>query len=67
MSKKFLYCILLINFWSLMVFLVLDLIYFFISFEAVLLPMFFLIGYFGSRNKKLSALYQFFLYTLFGS
>ena len=67
MSKKFLYCILLINFCSLMVFLVLDLIYFFISFEAVLLPMFFLIGYFGSRNKKLSALYQFFLYTLFGS
>ena len=50
-----------------MVFLVLDLIYFFISFEAVLLPMFFLIGYFGSRNKKLSALYQFFLYTLLGS
>ncbi len=67
MTKKFLYCILLINFWSLMVFLVLDLIYFFISFEAVLQPMFFLIGYFGSRNKKLSALYQFFLYTLFGS
>jgi NADH-ubiquinone oxidoreductase chain 4 len=29
--------------------------------------MFFLIGYFGSRNKKLSALYQFFLYTLLGS
>lgn len=67
MTKKFLYCMLLINFWSLMVFLVLDLIYFFISFEAVLLPMFFLIGYFGSRNKKLSALYQFFLYTLLGS
>lgn len=67
MTKKFLYCMLLINFWSLMVFLVLDLIYFFISFEAVLQPMFFLIGYFGSRNKKLSALYQFFLYTLLGS
>jgi proton-translocating NADH-quinone oxidoreductase chain M len=50
-----------------MVFLVLDLVYFFISFEAVLLPMFFLIGYFGSRNKKLSALYQFFIYTLLGS
>lgn len=50
-----------------MVFLALDLIYFFISFEAVLLPMFYLIGFFGSRNKKLSALIQFFLYTLFGS
>lgn len=50
-----------------MVFLALDLIYFFISFEAVLLPMFYQIGFFGSRNKKLSALIQFFLYTLFGS
>jgi NADH-ubiquinone oxidoreductase chain 4 len=29
--------------------------------------MFFLIGYYGSRNKKLSALYQFFIYTLLGS
>lgn len=67
LNTKFLYTILFINFWSLMVFLALDLIYFFISFEAVLLPMFYLIGFFGSRNKKLSALIQFFLYTLFGS
>ena len=67
LPSKYLNCIQLINLWSIMVFLVLDLIYFFISFEAILIPMFFLIGYFGSRNKKLSALYQFFLYTLFGS
>jgi NADH-ubiquinone oxidoreductase chain 4 len=47
--------------------MVLDLLLFYISFEAILIPMFFLIGYFGSRNKKLEANYLFFLYTLFGS
>lgn len=29
--------------------------------------MFFLIGFFGSRNRKIYAAYQFFLYTLIGS
>lgn len=67
MIKPFLYSIFFINFWSILVFIVLDLLLFFISFEAVLIPMFYLIGYFGSRNKKLSALYQFFIYTLLGS
>ena len=67
MIKPFLFCLNLINFWSLAVFLVLDILFFFISFEAVLIPMFYLIGYFGSRNRKLSALYQFFLYTILGS
>ena len=37
--------LLLIGFWSLAVFLVLDLVYFYISFEGVLIPMFFLIGF----------------------
>lgn len=67
MRKPFLYSLFLINFWSILVFTVLDILFFFISFEAVLLPMFYLIGYYGSRNKKLSALYQFLLYTIFGS
>ena len=39
--------LLLIGFWSLAVFLVLDLVYFYISFEGVLIPMFFLIGFYG--------------------
>lgn len=67
MQKQFLYSLILLNLLSLLVFLVLDLVLFFISFEAILIPMFYLIGYYGSRNKKLSAQYQFFLYTLFGS
>jgi NADH:ubiquinone oxidoreductase subunit 4 (subunit M) len=67
MIKPFLYCIFFINFWSLAVFLVLDILFFFISFEAVLIHMFYLIGFYGSRNRKLSALYQFFIYTILGS
>jgi NADH:ubiquinone oxidoreductase subunit 4 (subunit M) len=55
MRKPYLYSLFLINFWSILVFTVLDILFFFISFEAVLLPMFYLIGYYGSRNKKLSA------------
>jgi proton-translocating NADH-quinone oxidoreductase chain M len=29
--------------------------------------MFYLIGFYGSRNRKIHAAYQFFLYTLLGS
>ena len=58
-----------IFFWSIAVFLVLDLFLFYISFEGVLLPMYFLITFFGSRNntKAIHASFMFFLYTLFGS
>ncbi len=47
--------------------MVLDLLLFYISFEAILLPMFFLIGYYGSRDRKIEANNLFFLYTIFGS
>lgn len=53
---------LLINF-----FLVLDLVFFFIFFESVLIPMFLLIGCFGSRRRRIHATFQFFLFTMFGS
>jgi proton-translocating NADH-quinone oxidoreductase chain M len=49
------------------VFSVLDLILFYIFFESVLIPMFIIIGVWGSRERKVRAAYQFFLYTLFGS
>nr|YP_009733003.1 NADH dehydrogenase subunit 4 [Jaagichlorella roystonensis]QHU78299.1 NADH dehydrogenase subunit 4 [Jaagichlorella roystonensis] len=48
------------------VFSVLDLLLFYIFFESVLIPMF-IIGVWGSRERKIRAAYQFFLYTLFGS
>lgn len=49
------------------VFCVLDLLLFYIFFESVLIPMFLIIGIWGSRDRKIHAAYQFFLYTLFGS
>ena len=44
-----------------------DLLWFYIAFEAVLIPMFRLIGGWGSRERKVRAAYFFFLYTLIGS
>lgn len=63
------YCIvlLLLEFFLLNVFSVLDLLLFYIYFEAVLIPMFLIIGYWGARSRKIHAAYQFFLYTLVGS
>jgi proton-translocating NADH-quinone oxidoreductase chain M len=49
------------------VFTVLDLFMFYIFFESVLIPMFLMIGIWGSRDRKIHAAYQFFLYTLVGS
>jgi proton-translocating NADH-quinone oxidoreductase chain M len=45
----------------------LDLLIFYVFFESVLIPMFLIIGVWGSRERKIRAAYQFFLYTLFGS
>jgi NADH-quinone oxidoreductase subunit M len=44
-----------------------DLVVFFIFFEAVLIPMFFLIGSWGSRSRRIKASFYFFIYTLIGS
>lgn len=49
------------------VFSSLDLIIFFIFFESILIPMYLIIGFWGSRTRKIKAGYQFFLYTLIGS
>ena len=51
----------------LLVFTSLDLIFFYLFFEAVLIPMFLVIGIYGSRQRKIRAAYMFFLYTLLGS
>ena len=47
------------------VFLVLDILLFYIFFESILPPLFILIGLFGSNNKVRASFYLF-LYTLFG-
>ena len=43
-----------------------DLILFFVFFELVLLPMYFMIGVWGGDNRQYASL-KFFLYTMFGS
>lgn len=65
--KEFLLMLILTEFLLINVFSVLDLFFFYIFFESVLIPMFILIGIWGSRQRKIHAAYQFFFYTLLGS
>jgi proton-translocating NADH-quinone oxidoreductase chain M len=65
--KEFILLLFLIEFLLLHVFTVTDLILFYIFFESVLIPMFLIIGVWGSRLRRIHAAYQFFLYTLLGS
>jgi len=65
--KEFILMLLLTEFLLINVFAVLDLFFFYIFFEGVLIPMFIIIGIWGSRQRKIHAAYQFFFYTLFGS
>jgi proton-translocating NADH-quinone oxidoreductase chain M len=60
-------CFLLLELLLILVFCVLDLVLFYIFFESILMPMMLIIGVWGSRERKIGAAYQFFLYTLFGS
>jgi len=49
------------------VFSVLDLLYFYIFFESILIPLFILIGVYGSHARKIYAALLFFIYTLLSS
>jgi len=64
--RSYVIIILLLESLLLAVFLVLDILLFYIFFESILPPLFILIGLFGSSNK-VRASYYLFLYTLFGS
>ena len=63
------YCLtlLILELFLIFSFTAIDLISFFFFFESILIPMFFLIGIWGSRERKIKASFFFFLYTLFGS
>ena len=63
------YCVafLVLESLTLAVFSVLDMLLFYVFFESVLIPMFIIIGVWGSRERKIKAAYQFFLYTFLGS
>jgi proton-translocating NADH-quinone oxidoreductase chain M len=65
--KEYCMAFLVLETGMLAVFCMLDLVLFYVFFESVLLPMFIIIGVWGSRERKIRAAYQFFLYTLLGS
>ena len=65
-ARSYVVIILLLETLLLAVFLVLDILLFYIFFESILPPLFILIGLFGSSNKVRASFYLF-LYTLLGS
>lgn len=65
-EKQFLAWLLLLEAGCLGVFLALDLFLFFVMFEIVLVPMYFLISGWGHAERRYAAM-KFFLYTMFGS
>jgi NADH-ubiquinone oxidoreductase chain 4 len=64
--KTYIILILLLETLLLAVFLVLNIFLFYVFFESTLVPLFLLIGMYGSYNKVRASFYLF-LYTLFGS
>ena len=65
-QNSYIVIILLLETLLLAVFLVLDILLFYIFFESILPPLFLLIGIFGSSNRVRASFYLF-LYTLLGS
>ena len=65
--KEFVIYFLLLELFLIVAFTTLDLFIFYIFFESVLIPMFLIIGIWGSRERKIRANFYFFIYTLAGS
>ncbi|NLA34278.1 MAG: NADH-quinone oxidoreductase subunit M [Actinobacteria bacterium] len=64
--KAFLSLILILETGMIGSFLAEDLVLFFVFFEVVLLPMYFMIGVWGGPDRKYAS-FKFFIYTMFGS
>lgn len=65
-AKAFLSLILVLETGMIGSFLAEDLVLFFVFFEVVLLPMYFMIGVWGGPDRKYAS-FKFFIYTMFGS
>ena len=65
--KYYVLNLLIIEFLLFLVFSTLDLFLFYIFFEAILIPMYLIVGVWGSRARKIRAAYLLFFYTLVGS
>jgi NADH:ubiquinone oxidoreductase subunit 4 (subunit M) len=61
--KEYLLSFLILEFFLIIVFCFLDLMVSYIFFESILIPMYFIIGIWGSRERKMRAAF-FFSYTL---
>ena len=67
LKKEYLVCLYVVLILLIAVFSIVDLLGFYILFEGILIPMFLIIGIWGSREEKVKAAYYFFFYTLVGS
>lgn len=67
MIKEFIVGLFFIEILLMGVFSTLDILLFYIMFEGILIPMFIIIGIWGSREEKVRAAFYFFFYTLVGS
>ena len=65
--KNYALAFFLLEFILFVVFCSLDLLVFYIFFEAVLIPMFLVIGFYGSRERRIRSSYLLFFYTLISS
>lgn len=65
-TKLFINQILQIEIFCIGVFLTQNLLIFYICYEAVLIPLFQLVGIYGGRYRKITAAYSLFIYTLIG-
>ena len=67
LKKEFLISLFVILLLLMGVFSIMDILGFYILFEGILIPMFLIIGIWGSREEKVKAAFYFFFYTLIGS
>lgn len=65
--KYFLIAFLLVETLLIALFVVLDLLLFYVFFESVLVPLFLIVGIWGASETRIRASFLLFLYTLFGS
>ena len=66
-NQEFIIYFLLLDLFLIFSFITLDLLVFYVFFESVLIPMFLIIGIWGSRERKIQADFYFFIYTFLGS
>ncbi|MFH1626356.1 MAG: NADH-quinone oxidoreductase subunit M [Pseudomonadota bacterium] len=65
--KEFMICVLLLETGMIGVFVSLDLFLFYVFWEVMLIPMYFLIGIWGAPARRVYAAIKFFIFTMFGS